>query len=44
LDKFDDDVHIGTSYQKFDKATFDWYEAEKNDAGEWNLGQILLVL
>jgi len=20
----------------YDGATFDWYEAEKNDAGEWN--------
>ena len=36
VDEFDDDVHIGTSYQMYDGATFDWYEAEKNDAGEWN--------
>jgi len=36
LDKFDDDVHIGTSFQKRDADTFEWYEAEKNDAGEWN--------
>ena len=36
LDKFDGDVHIGTSYQKRDFHSFGWYEAEKNDVGEWN--------
>ena len=36
VDWADDDVHVRTSYQKHDAATFGWYEAEKNDAGEWN--------
>jgi len=36
-DKYNDDIHIDTFYQIYDINTSEWYEAEKNDAGEWDL-------
>jgi hypothetical protein len=36
VDRFDGDKHIGTFYQKHDDETGGWFEAEKNDAGEWD--------
>lgn len=35
VDRYDGDVHLDTSYQKLDAATANWFEAEKNSAGEW---------
>ena len=35
VDRYDGDVHLDTSYQKLDPVTANWFEAEKNSAGEW---------
>lgn len=35
VDRYDGDVHLGTSYLKRDGATGNWFEAEKNSVGEW---------
>jgi hypothetical protein len=35
VDRYDGDVHLDTYYQKFDATTANWFEAEKNSAGEW---------
>ncbi|UCD32442.1 MAG: hypothetical protein JSV38_00625 [Desulfobacterales bacterium] len=35
VDRYDGDVHLGTSYIKRDDVTGNWFEAEKNSAGGW---------
>jgi len=35
VDKYSGDELLATFYQKHDPKTGAWYEAEKNDAGEW---------